>query len=45
MEVASNLRGLVAVRNSKDPDGPKLSLTEGAWSVFVQGIKQGEFEF
>jgi hypothetical protein len=45
VEVASNVRGLVAVRDSKDPDGPTLSFTEGAWSVFVQGIKQGEFEF
>jgi hypothetical protein len=27
VEVASNLPGLVAVRDSKDPDGPKLFFT------------------
>lgn len=43
VEVASNLPGTVAVRDSKDPDGPNLAVTQRAWSEFVQSIKQGEF--
>jgi hypothetical protein len=42
VEVASNLRNIVAVRDSKDPDGTKLAFTKRAWSEFVQRIKQGE---
>jgi Domain of unknown function (DUF397) len=44
VEVASNLPGIVAVRDSKDPNGPKLTTTKQAWSAFVQGIKATEFE-
>ena len=44
VEVASNVRGLVAVRDSKDPDGPKLAFTKEAWFEFVQGISRGEFD-
>jgi hypothetical protein len=43
VEVASNLPGAVAVRDSKDPDGPKLAVSKRAWSAFVQGIKEIEF--
>jgi Domain of unknown function (DUF397) len=42
VEVAS-LPGIVAVRDSKDPDGPRLAVTAGAWSEFVAAIKDGEF--
>jgi Domain of unknown function (DUF397) len=44
VEVASNLPDTVAVRDSKDPNGPKLAFTKQAWSVFVQGIKGTEFD-
>jgi hypothetical protein len=44
VEVASNLPRIVAVRDSKDPNGPKLAVTKQAWSAFVQGIKATEFE-
>ncbi|MDP9849859.1 DUF397 domain-containing protein [Streptosporangium lutulentum] len=44
VEVASNLPGAVAVRDSKDPDGPKLLLTPAGWRSFVGGIKSGEFD-
>ena len=44
VEVASNLPGIVAVRDSKNPDGPKLTLSEQAWSEFVDGIKLGKFD-
>ncbi len=44
VEVASNLPGTVAVRDSKDKTGPSLSVSDQAWSTFVQGIKRGEFD-
>jgi hypothetical protein len=36
VEVADNLPGLVAVRDSKDPAGPVLTFTPTAWSGFVR---------
>ncbi|MFI0367776.1 DUF397 domain-containing protein [Actinomadura sp. 1N219] len=30
----------VAVRDSKDPDGPKLVLAAGEWRAFIAGIKR-----
>jgi hypothetical protein len=30
---------VVAVRDSKDPDGPKLVFARNAWSDFVAGLK------
>lgn len=44
VEVASNLPGIVAVRDSKDRQGPALAFTHEAWSALVKGIKQGEFD-
>ena len=44
VEVASNLTDIVAVRDSKNPDGPMLACTREAWSDFVQSMKQGEFD-
>lgn len=44
VEVAANLPGVVAVRDSKDPDGPKLLLTPTEWAIFVRGIKSGGFD-
>ncbi|MBM0276353.1 DUF397 domain-containing protein [Micromonospora tarensis] len=35
VEVADNLPGLVAVRDSKDPAGPALVFTSDAWRRFV----------
>jgi hypothetical protein len=43
VEVALNLPGLVAVRDSKDPDGPKLVVTVDEWRAFVAGVQAGEF--
>ncbi|MBB5937912.1 DUF397 domain-containing protein [Streptomyces zagrosensis] len=44
VEVAANLapRGIVPVRDSKDPHGPALSFDASAWSAFVAGVKAGE---
>ena len=44
VEVASNLPGIVAVRDSKDPDGPKLIFSPGEWRAFAAGIRGGEFD-
>ena len=35
VEVADNLRGVVAVRDSKDPAGPLLAFAPDAWRAFV----------
>ncbi|MGW6743356.1 DUF397 domain-containing protein [Streptomyces sp. NPDC055025] len=46
VEVAANLvvsRGVVPVRDSKDPSGPVLSVPAGAFASFVAGVKAGEF--
>ncbi|MEU3455157.1 DUF397 domain-containing protein [Micromonospora sp. NPDC006766] len=39
VEVADNLPGVVAVRDSKDPQGPALAFTPAAWSAFVASAK------
>jgi len=44
VEVARNLPGIVAVRDSKDPDGPGLVVTQGEWRAFSDGVRQGEFD-
>ncbi|MEU8195612.1 DUF397 domain-containing protein [Microbispora amethystogenes] len=44
VEVADNLPGVVAVRDSKHPDGPKLLFTPGEWQAFIDGVKDGEFD-
>ncbi len=43
VEVARNLPGVVAVRDSKDPDGPTLVFTADEWRAFVSGARAGEF--
>ena len=42
VEVAGNLPGLVAVRDSKDPDGPALTFAPAAWQTFTSLIKRVE---
>lgn len=43
VEVADNLAGNVRLRDSKDPEGPILTFTATAWSVFVGSAKCGTF--
>jgi Domain of unknown function (DUF397) len=31
----------VAVRDSKNPDGPKLTFTPAKWRAFTNGVKAG----
>ncbi|MFB4302037.1 DUF397 domain-containing protein [Actinomadura sp. NTSP31] len=40
VEVAG-LAGAVAVRDSTDPDGPKLVFGAAAWRAFVRGVVSG----
>jgi hypothetical protein len=35
VEVAQNLPGVVGVRDSKDPDGPKLLISPAHWRTFL----------
>lgn len=44
VEVADNLPGMVAVRDSKNPDGAMLVFTTDEWRAFVDGAKDGEFD-
>ncbi|MEV0805025.1 DUF397 domain-containing protein [Micromonospora sp. NPDC050200] len=36
VEVADNLPGVVAVRDSKDRSGPVLTFTSDSWAAFVR---------
>jgi hypothetical protein len=44
VEIAQNLPGAVAVRDSKDPEGPKLVFTPDEWRAFAAGVRAGEFD-
>ncbi len=35
---------LYMMRDSKDPDGPKLAFTAAEWDAFIAGVKDGEFD-
>ena len=38
VEVARNLPGLVAVRDSKEPGGAKLVISQETWQVFLRSV-------
>ncbi|GGM47663.1 hypothetical protein GCM10011608_35560 [Micromonospora sonchi] len=40
VEVADNLPGVVAVRDSKDRQGPVLTFTPQSWRCFVIRVKR-----
>ncbi|HTP17452.1 MAG TPA: DUF397 domain-containing protein [Streptosporangiaceae bacterium] len=44
VEVARNLPGIVAVRDSKNPDGGALIFTRDEWRAFTAGVRDGEFD-
>jgi len=44
VEVARNLPGIIAVRDSKDPDGPALVFSPAEWTAFTAGVVAGEFD-
>ncbi|NJP31018.1 DUF397 domain-containing protein [Micromonospora thermarum] len=41
VEVADNLPGIVAVRDSKDANGPALTFAPGVWSAFTTAVRSG----
>jgi hypothetical protein len=46
VEIATNLaatRGIVPVRDSKNPAGPRLGFETAAWSSFVTAVRDAEF--
>ncbi|WP_371667629.1 DUF397 domain-containing protein [Streptomyces sp. NBC_00289] len=44
VEVATLANGGVALRNSRDPDGPALVYTPAEVAAFLAGAKDGEFD-
>ncbi|MEV0620458.1 DUF397 domain-containing protein [Nonomuraea sp. NPDC050404] len=44
VEVALNLPGIVAVRDSKNPDGAVLVFDHREWDAFLDGVSKREFE-
>jgi hypothetical protein len=44
VEIALNVPGIVAVRDSKDPGGPMLILAPGEWDAFAAAIRSGRFD-
>ena len=42
VEIARNVPAVVAVRDSKDPDGPVLAFSAGDWQAFTARIKSGD---
>jgi uncharacterized protein DUF397 len=44
VEVASNLPGIIAVRDSKDHEGPELVFTPDEWTTFLTGVRADEFD-
>jgi hypothetical protein len=40
VEVACNLPGLVAVRDSEKPGGAKLVISRETWQVFLKGLRR-----
>lgn len=41
VEVGSTSAASVAVRDSKDPDGPRLAFTPAGWQAFTRQVKRG----
>jgi uncharacterized protein DUF397 len=44
VEVAANLPGVVAIRDSKDPDGGVLVFATPEWRAFIDDAKGGQFD-
>ncbi|WP_431044580.1 DUF397 domain-containing protein [Streptomyces sp. P1-3] len=44
VEVAINVPGTVAVRDSKNPHGPVLRFEPAAWAKFTAAVTAGRFE-
>jgi hypothetical protein len=44
VEVARNLPGIVAIRDTKDPGGAALVFGRAEWAAFLAGVRDGEFD-
>jgi hypothetical protein len=44
VEVARNLPQVVVVRDSKDPEGPKLLFAPAQWDAFTAGVRAHKFD-
>ncbi|MBN0042602.1 DUF397 domain-containing protein [Streptomyces actuosus] len=44
VEIATLPEGGIAVRNSRDPDGPALVYTPAEVAAFLAGARDGEFD-
>jgi hypothetical protein len=44
VEVSSPSAASVAVRDSKDPNGPALGFTPESWAAFVTAVSRGSFD-
>ncbi len=44
VEVAVNLPRVVAVRDSRDPEGPALVFTHDEWIVFATAVRSGHYD-
>lgn len=44
VEIRTTESGAVTVRDSKDPDGPRLVFNRDEWQSFVAGVRVGKFD-
>ncbi|MET9290325.1 DUF397 domain-containing protein [Streptomyces sp. NPDC003077] len=44
VEIAVPMTSAVAVRDSKDPNGPRLTFDSSSWSTFVADVSGGEYD-
>ena len=44
VELAARRDGSVAMRNSRDPQGPRLVFSRADLAAFVAAVRRGEFE-
>jgi hypothetical protein len=44
LEVASNIGNIVAIRDSKTPDGKVLTFNRLRWMEFLDGVRNGDFD-
>ncbi|MFF9785469.1 protein of unknown function (DUF397) [Streptomyces sp. SceaMP-e96] len=43
VEVARNVPQVTAIRDSKDPAGPRLVVSAGAWVSFMETLKTDDY--
>lgn len=43
VQVATNLPGIIAVRDSKNAAGPELNFSPASWATFTATVRTGDF--